>query len=299
MACYSPLRGYQGPDGKLVFKKSQSVIGQSMTVGCGYCIGCRSDKAQVWAARIVHEAESWDRNCFLTLTYDPEHLPFPPSLDKEHVPKFIRKLRKQFPGKTIRYFYCGEYGDKLERPHYHVCLFNFEPDDREFFSEREGIVTYTSRYVEEMWAKGFCTVGELNYETAAYTARYILKKVTGTPAHDHYCYSDLLGNCHHLEPEFINMSRRPGIGKEWYDNFKSDVFPSDENPVPGKGVFKKAPRYYEKLLERDDPECLEDVKRTRREHMAKHKEDYTVDRLYARYRVHKAKFNKLHRGYES
>ena len=91
------------------------------------------------------------------------------------------------------------------------------------------------------------------------------------------------------------MSRRPGIGKDWYEAYSSDLFPSDEVPVPGAGVFKKVPRYYEKLLEQSDPELLEQVKEERKAFRLAHAEDYTPQRLMDAYRVKKAQIKTLER----
>lgn len=297
MACFSPLRGYVARGGGFTFRKADS-NGNKMTVPCGGCLGCRHDRSKMWASRIVHEASLHDENCFITLTYRPEDRPFPPSVRKEDFQKFMKRLRKNvFSDRKIKYFHCGEYGENGpgHHPHYHACIFNADFPDRVPYSEREGIITYTSRILEKEWQKGFVTVGDVTYETAAYTARYCFKKITGTRAHDHYLFCDTDGVAYDLEPEYITMSN--GIGKEWYEKFKSDVFPSDEIPVPGKGVFKKAPRYYENLLEKDDPECLEDIKARRMEFVKANQKEYTPERLESKFRVEKSKLDQLKRGF--
>ena len=79
--------------------------------------------------RCLHEASLYDNNCFITLTFNDEYVM--PSLDKSIFQKFMKRLRRMFPDARIRYFMCGEYGDKLSRPHYHACLFGFDfPDLR-------------------------------------------------------------------------------------------------------------------------------------------------------------------------
>ena len=92
------------------------------------------------------------------------------------------------------------------------------------------------------------------------------------------------------------MSRRPGIGRDWYEKYKDDVFPSDEVPVPGYGVFQKVPRYYEELFGVEDPEKLEEVKVVREEFMRAHGDDYTPERLRDRYKVKKAQVDMLKRS---
>ena len=255
MPCYSPLKGFVNLEtGGIVFKRS-SLAGKAREVACGQCLGCRLDRSRDWASRIVHEASMYDDNCFITLTYDEEHLPSDGSLNKKHFQDFMKRLRKKFPERRIRYYHCGEYGEKLDRPHYHACLFNFDFRDKEFFNERDGNTLFSSEILEKVWGRGFCTIGELTFQSAAYCARYVTKKVTGRESQEHYLRCDEYGVAFWLEPEYSTMSRRPGIGKFWYEKFKGDVFPSDECPVPGVGVLKKVPRYYLQQLEKQNAHC--------------------------------------------
>jgi len=256
----------------------------------------------MWAVRIVHESTLYSDlygNCFITLTYrdkhdcDPEqlrkgqHVPDDYSLNKKHFSDFIKRLRKKFPQK-IRYFHCGEYGETTQRPHYHACLFNIDFEDSIVWKEDQGILTYESETLNKLWGYGFATVGQLNYETAAYTARYILKKITGNLANDHYLRNDEYGVAFWLQPEYVTMSLKPGIGYDYYQQFKSDIFPADLSAVPGKGIVHKVPRYYQNLLEANDPKTLELVKQLRQRFITEHAHDFTPQRLEARYRVHKA-----------
>ena len=278
-----------------MFKRGSNA-GEAMEVACGQCLGCRLDRSRMWAMRIVHEASLYDDNCFVTLTYDPEHLPPGGSLVKQDFQKFMKRLRKRFPSRKIRYYHCGEYGDQLDRPHYHACLFNLCFDDLEFFSENNGCSLFTSKTLQELWPYGFSTIGDLTFESAAYTARYCLKKVTGSLSHDHYLRCDEYGVAYWLEPEYTTMSRRPGIGKDWYETYKSDVFPSDEVPVPGSGVYKKVPRYYETILASEDPEMHEEIKRLRKVFRDTHGDDYRPERLMAKYKVKRAQVGQLKRS---
>lgn len=309
MPCYKPLEGYKDVvTGGLTFDRKRSA-GEKMKVACGQCLGCRLDRSRIWAMRIVHEASLYDENCFITLTYREEcnateqerneglFLPRDRSLNKKHFQDFIKRLRKRYP-QTIRYYHCGEYGDELERPHYHACLFNLQFDDLEQIGVSNGIPIYTSKTLEDIWRYGFVTVGELNFETAAYTARYCLKKVTGKRAQEHYLRCDEYGVAYWLEPEYTTMSRRPGIGKDWYEKYASDVHPSNEVPVPGRGVFKKVPRYYEKLLERTDPELHAEITEKRRDWIRENPEEFTPERLESKYQVKKAQVSLLKRGLE-
>ena len=131
-----------------------------------------------------------------------------------------------------------------------------------------------------------------------YTARYVLKKVNGHNAPDHYLRVDDYGVCYWLEPEYTTMSRRPGIGKNWYEKFKGDVFPSDEVPVVGQGVLRGAPRYYETILKSEDPDTHDQVKKLRQAFKSAHADEYTPSRLMQKYKVKKAQVNQLKRTIE-
>ncbi len=280
-------------------------------MACGQCLGCRVDHRIMWAIRIVHEAHlHMDNfgNSWATLTYrDPDkctakqlknghHIPADYSLKPEHVSKFIRALRKRNPDHKIRYFYCGEYGDENHRPHYHVCLFNHSFNDQQLFADDEGKHTYTSPSLDAVWPYGFSTVAELNYETASYTAGYCFKKITGKRAKEHYLRCDENGEAYWLTPEYIRMSTgrgKPcGLGAGFYAKFKTDIFPSDETPVPGHGTERLVPRYYQDILKTEDPATLELVQELRRTFYEAHKADFTPERLRDKYKCARAKQDK-------
>ncbi len=316
MGCYTPLQGYKDiATGGLVFVKKGNA--QKMEVACGQCFGCRSDHALMWTIRITHEAYLYDNqhgNSWVTLTYqDPDactpeqfgaaqYLPDPPSLRPSDVSKFIRALRKQenkihkklkIPPRKIRYFYCGEYGE-LGRPHYHVCMFNHTFDDTQLFKDDEGLYTYTSPSLQNLWPHGFSTVQPLSYRNAAYTAGYVFKKITGKRAEEHYLRCDEYGVAYWLKPEFIRMStgnKNPpcGLGAGFYEKYSNDIFPSDETPVPGKGVVQYVPRYYQNILQSEAPDVLETVKESRQAFYKAHPEDFTPERLRDKYKCAKAR----------
>lgn len=217
---------------------------------CGQCVACRLNRSRMWATRCMHEADMHEKNCFITLTY--EKVPENGSLDVTDFQSFIRRLRKKYHGKKIRYFHCGEYGDRLGRPHYHGLLFGFDFDDKVLFKETAGGRLYFSQSLRDLWGKGHCLVGDVSFESAAYVARYVLKKVTGADAEPHY---------RGLAPEYVTMSRRPGIGKSWLEKFGAEVYPSDEVIV--RGVACKPPRYYDNWLEGKDEKLWRKVKEAR------------------------------------
>lgn len=212
---------------------------EMLKLPCGQCIGCRLERSREWAVRCVHEASLWPKNAFLTLTYDDVHLPSDLSLHKEHLQDFWKRLRKSLDGVKIRYFAAGEYGSLLSRPHYHACVFNYWPYDAKLWRIRHGTRLYVSPSLAKIWPFGYHVVGEVTFESAAYVARYCLKKITGDQAEEHY---------HGLEPEFVVMSRRPGIAKEWIEKYRGDVYPNDF-VVIRDNIKCRPPRYYDKIYD--------------------------------------------------
>ena len=75
------------------------------------------------------------------------------------------------------------------------------------------------------------------------------------------------------------MGKRCGIGAGWLEKYKSDVFPSNEVPIPGHGVVQGVPRYYDEILKEEDPEMYEEIKRMRVEFLKAHSDEYTPERL--------------------
>lgn len=214
---------------------------------CGQCIGCRLAKSADWATRCVHEAMCYDDNCFITLTYSNEHLPYPPVVDKREFQLFMKKLRKQY-GSGIRFYAGAEYGDTYGRPHYHACLFNFWPPDAVLWKTTPtGDRLYTSKILENIWGKGFVTIGSVTFESAAYIARYCMKKKTGKMAKEHYArIHPETGECYQATPEFALMSRMPGIGMTYLEQY-GNVCAKHETVVVS-GRERGLPRYYKTKL---------------------------------------------------
>jgi len=260
MGCYHPMHGYMRQDQSgRKFTMSSPRSGADYTpqsVPCGQCVGCRLDRSRSWAIRCMHEASLYEDNCFITLTYAPEHLPKNNSLDYSHYQKFMKRLIKRFSSaditrqgdsacyRNIRFYMAGEYGGLRGRPHYHACIFNFDfPDKKEWMKSPSGEMLYRSKALEELWPFGFSSIGEVNFKSAAYVARYIMKKITGNAAAAAYETVDNDGVVDYRVPEFNNMSRRPGIGSAWIERYASDVYPHDYVVVDGKKC--RPPRYYD------------------------------------------------------
>lgn len=214
----------------------------------------------MWAVRCVHESKMHKENCFLTLTYSPENLPEGGTLVPRHFTLFLKRLRKQIHPRKISYFHCGEYGDNLGRPHYHALIFGYDfPDKKRAQLSKSGFPTYTSELLEKLWTHGLCNIGDLNFETAAYTARYALKKITGDAADAHY---------QGKHPEYCTMSTKPAIGKRWLDQNIDQVYRRDRIVV--NGVEQLPPRYYDKLLRRTNEDKHDKIKSVRGQYQLSH-----------------------------
>ncbi len=269
MPCYHLMDAWRVRQGGITFNPLKGV-GLVVRLPCGQCVGCRLERSRQWAMRCVHEASLFEENCFITLTYSDEFLPVGGSLVKKHFQDFMKRLRFRFADRRIRFFHCGEYGERYHRPHYHCLLFNFDFTDKVLYRVVDGIRLYTSEVLSELWTFrreikpiGFSSVGAVTFESAAYVARYVLKKVTGEAADWHYIGCDVdTGELTSILPEYATMSRRPGIGREWYEQFSSEVFPRDE--VVMRGRLMKPPRFYDLLHELDDPDSYARIKAGRR-----------------------------------
>lgn len=292
MACFHPLHGFKArklnPSGKraVVFNPRDGYHDLPMSVPCGQCVGCRLERSRQWAMRCVHEASLHEDNCFITLTYANEHLPPDGSLDKRAFQLFMKRLRKRFSDERIRYYHCGEYGDRYGRPHYHACLFGFDFADKVAWTVRAGFPVWRSPDLEILWPFGNSEIGSVTFESAAYVARYIMKKITGNGAAAHYGPRT---------PEYTTMSRRPGIGRPWFDRYGSEVYPADS--VVMRGVLMKPPRYYDLQHElQNGPESLEVARSRRRK---RRREDETPERLAVREKCTEARLSRLERKMEN
>lgn len=245
-----------------------------MEVPCGKCVGCYMDTAMMWKVRLVHEASLYSSNMFVTLTYADEHLPLKYSLRHRDFQLFMKRLRQRVKGedvvstsikwgkrkgaklvehRPVRFFMCGEYGGQTGRPHFHALLFNTR--FRDLTPWRKDL--FRSKTLEGVWTYGHSEVGIFTPGRAAYVAGYVLKKAERR-------VNDLIvretGEVVERAPEYRRCSR--SIGRGWYVKYGADLFPGDVAILPGGKKFK-VPRYYLKLLEGENPELLEEVRRRR------------------------------------
>ena len=207
-------------------KKIITPFGEEKIVRCGKCIECVLADSKTWAFRIMYESRCHEENCVVTLTYNEENVP--PELNKRDYQLFLKSLREALYPRKVRYFLSAEYGS-LGRPHYHIILFGWCPQDLYVWKKgKRGSQQFRSPFLETIWTKGFCTVGELTYDTAYYSAKYLQK--LAFPVDDE------------RRPPFVAMSTHPGIGAE---AFTPQMLADDKCYYKGKYI--KLPRYYEKL----------------------------------------------------
>lgn len=283
MPCFAPLAAYR-PAGGGSLEFTERPGSQPLEISCGQCIGCRLERSRQWAVRCMHEAQLHEDNEFVTLTYDDDHIPADHSLRYSDFQLFMKRLRTHYGERQrIRFYMCGEYGENTSRPHYHACLFGCGFPDRQLFTVTgAGEKIYTSEILSKCWQLGHASTGEVTFESAAYVARYVLKKRFGDVAneHSHYKFVDDYGEVHYRMPEFNHMSLKPGIGGDWFDKYADSVFPRDRVVV--RGVEVKPPKYYVRLLEKRDMAMREYLDYTRYRESFSFVNDSTPSRLRVR-----------------
>lgn len=317
MACYHPITGWRDPDGGQVrWDTRLAAMGDPIKIACGRCVGCRLERSRSWAVRCMHENQMAAESCFITLTYNDDHLPVDESLDVAEFQRFMKRLRNenvrdrvkrnQDP-KPVRYFMCGEYGDLYGRPHYHALLWGEDfGEDRVLEEVKRGVNLFTSPRLARLWRSsegktlGLHRIGEVTFESAAYVARYCMKKVNGIIADEHYTWINEDGVQFRVKEEYVSMSRGGtggggGIGSSWLKKFQTDVYPEDV--VFSNGMHKsRPPKYYDGQFEVDHPERMEEIRERRVEFGRKHQEHRTPERLKVRENIMFKKLRLLRRG---
>lgn len=290
MPCYHPLEAVILPGFTANGKRNIKILSgphasevypswQRLKLPCGQCIGCRLEYSRQWANRCMLELQYHSESWFLTLTYDDAHVPqtaYAKNDDGEAAPAltlkprdlelFWKRLRKEHCNERIRYFACGEYGSSTYRPHYHAIVFGLSLNDLRLYRRSpQGYDYFISDSLTQCWGLGFVVVGAVTWDTCAYTARYVMKKLKGQDAQ---LYSDF-----NLQPEFVRMSRRPGIGRQYYDDHP-DLYDHEYiNLSTDVGGLKfRPPRYYDRLFDIDQPEQMAQIKAVRKR-MAAAQED--------------------------
>lgn len=247
MACTRPIAGWRAvspnPTGRysVVFDLGKGDPLRPMSVSCGGCASCCEEKARQWYMRCYHEAKMSDLNCFITLTYRE---PAPKDLSLRDVQLFLKRLRKT--GAEFRYFIVGEYGPKNRRPHYHGLLFGWMPPDGVFAGGGSGKERFRSDVLQTVWSHGYVMFSPVNKQTIGYCVNYMAKDGDG--------YAGL------VKP-FQVMSRRPGLGRPYFERYWKDAASRDEVVIDGKPV--RMPKYYLGLLGKKDPDREKQIREVR------------------------------------
>lgn len=269
-------------------------------INCGYCWQCKKQKAQEWAFRGIKELKYHPASFMVTLTYDDEHLPMVEYVDKEtgEVKKvstlkvkdqqqFMKNIRKKFPGAQLKLLGCGEYGSNAdyvdwkgnkrkgtERPHYHLIIYGAKPDDLKFWKysvcewTREKNPLYKSKKISDSWGKGHADINEVNKETIEYVCRYTTKKIYGEAGKEIYDEKN-----RHVP--YLVSSRKEGIGQRYFEDNKEKFWNEEAHYlISKKGLREVKPgRYFDKLMDKEDHELFEQLKRGRSNKAKKYWED--------------------------
>lgn len=270
------------PPGGLMYDRS---IYKEIQIPCGQCMECRLAYRRQWATRIMLEKKEHEHSYFITLTYDPEHEHTIPILDQEtgeltehsnlsktDLQLFMKEYRRKVKtrrGEAVphdygkcRFFACGEYGENTSRRHLHIIMFQEKPlDDLQYLKlTRDHNVLYISRKLDAIWGHGQCFVGEVTLESRGYVRRYVTKKLKGDAAE---AYNQL-----GIEPEFVQMSRKPGIGMKYFESNKDKIYHFDSVIIPnmkGEPQTLKPARLFDEKFWEEEPVLMQSIKDKRRE----------------------------------
>lgn len=265
---------------KLGARNYDRIVKKYVEVPCGQCLECRINYSRSWADRCLAETQYHQHNWFITFTYDDDHVPYTgdvvnpdtgeisnvQTLVKKDIQLFWKRLRRslyhRYDGNPpkIMYFACGEYGSQTKRPHYHAIVFGLPIDDLTLYKKAPTGNYYNSEWLQRIWGNGYVVVADATWQSCAYTARYILKKQYGQESKE----LKKIG----VQPEFTAMSLKPAIGKQFYEDHKEEIYGSGAFVSTSDGGRQIRPnRYFDKLLEREDPERLLRLKEKRIESM--------------------------------
>lgn len=302
MSCSFPKRAFQlSPGAPVSFSPPGGRSAKMILIPCGRCTGCRLELSRQKATRCMHEAQCHEVNEFVTLTYAPEHLPPGGNLLYRDFQLFLKRVRDRFNcwdvtyGQWVpRFFMCGEYGERHGRPHYHAVLFGIRFPDRVLHKRaRSGFDVFRSRMLDDLWELGECLTGDVSFQSAAYVARYSMKKVDFGSVRREMLdpeTGEMVSRVH----EFCHSSLKPGLGANWLRRYWSDVYPHGKVTLPG-GFEIKAPRYYDGIFAKADPEGLVKLQTARQLEADARFDDNGPDRLRVKDTVLKARLSLLKR----
>lgn len=300
MSCFHPIQAWHSPIYGTVFKSPKHGDFKEITVPCGRCDGCKIQRSRDWALRCIHEAQLHKDNCFITLTYDDEHLPelFGP----RDFQLFMKRLRKAIKV-PVRYFCCGEYGDLSLRPHFHLILFGYRPDDLKVYSTSVAGFVYESSSLDQIWGQGRVAIGDVSFASAAYVARYCLKKVA-TSSRRAFWYLDRKDHIFKKAPavkdpysSFVLMSRKPGIGSGWIERFHDEIF--SKGYITFEGGSRAPPsRFYKNYFKKHDRDNFDFYRSRCLDYFERNSSEFTPERLKAKSLVLQEKLKFLKRNFD-
>lgn len=219
-------------------------------VPCGKCINCSYSKSNEWTRRLLDEATQHEKMCLVVLTYDRAHVRVGMktkegnnlfTLWHRDVQLYLKKLRKKVKSlydKELRYYVAGEYGDKLQRPHYHLVLFGLNKDDR-------NLIDHTWEHGKVLWDKKNRPLDEKGF---AYACGYINKKI-------HEGSYDLYYTKKGIIAPYQRMSK--GLGKVVAMRDKEKFI---KNGFKYEGTNQRVPRAYIKWWKGNEPESIARIK---------------------------------------
>lgn len=285
--CHTWIKRYDDlpPD----FTGGKDIICDYDLIPCGSCYSCRMTRAKDWTIRCMLESQYYDDNYFITLTYADHSLPSmvdcdtgeytgKSSLVRSDFQKFFKRLRKSYIyDNNLRFLGSGEYGQLSGRCHFHACIFGLKLDDlKEYRKTDLGFTLFNSEFLQRCWSRevrpgespdyldgrghprkylGFVVIAPLTYESAAYVARYCVKKQGDD---NKEIYDDLL-----IQPEFLCVSLRPGLAYQYYEDHKDEIYKYDSIVLP-EGKVVKPPKYFDRLYEREFPDRMAVIKANRK-----------------------------------
>lgn len=259
-----------------LYKTNYKVVTDFVVIPCGQCAGCRLEYARQWAIRCMLESQYHDENYFVTLTYDDDHVPWSKYVDqstgeicdiqtlvKKDMQDFFKRVRSDLNYRGLsgfRYFCAGEYGDRTARPHYHAIMFGLHLDDLVEYSQTDYGILYESEFLTRKWGQGRVIIGNVTFNSCSYVARYIMKKQKGESSGIYSYYN--------VSPEFTLVSRRPGIGKEYFNDNFDNVYRTDSVVISDSfngSIVVRPPRSFDVWMTDLDDHALDDIKERRTE----------------------------------
>lgn len=273
MQCLMPVRYYRNDTGRVFHSPNRVKVASEGFRPCQTCMNCRLRRAQSSAIRMLHESRFHSQSSFLTLTYSDDKLPPNGSLRYDDVSSFIKRLRRRLDRtlykNSLTFYRVGEYGENYSRPHYHMILFGFDfsekleyhgvQNEKKYVSKKDDRLYYKSSFLTDCWSHGFADIGNVDYATCLYAAKYVTKKLYGSQAS---FYDQNL-----LTPERPSSSKHMPIGLRWIQKYWKDVYPHDYVIHDGKKL--PPPRFYDEWLQKNQPDIYEAVKQNRENNLQK------------------------------